>query len=51
MSHKTLNVHNNNNNIHDDLSHYFWKGIEDTKTPRISSLWISPIYDGKTRKR
>jgi hypothetical protein len=48
MSHKTLNVHNNN--IHDDLSHCFWKGIEDMKTPGISSLWISPIYDVKIRK-
>lgn len=49
MSHKTLNVHNNNS-IHDDLSHSFWKGIEDMKTPKISSLWIWPIYDVKTRK-
>ncbi len=33
MSHKTHNVHNNN--IHDGLSHSFWKGIEDMKTPGI----------------
>lgn len=36
-------------NIHDDLSHSIWKGIEDMKTPGMSSLWISPIFNGKTR--
>jgi hypothetical protein len=34
-----------------NLSHSFWKGIEDMKTPGLCSLWISPIYEGKTRKK